>query len=366
MRELLNKYFGRDVSDRIISVSRAFFGLYSVLSCASKRSGRSDVLYPPTTCASPVYAATFAGLNPVFVDISDRDYLIDEEATLSYIEVHRNELLAVVYIYTFGHTSDAVLRIRRKCDEYGILLIEDAAQAFGGTVQGTPVGLIGHYAILSFGYSKQVDAGMGGLLLNNDGIVSNAELRGAIDGIELARVDPGLATAYKRDFYDFRLKALADETKFSLYADFPTRFRDLYFTDARPDWNRVETRLREFLADDGVSKRNSIARRYAERLSTGEFRGRLVVPAVRDGFSVYRYTFMLLGEDGTLSLSEHLRSGGINCSNLYLPVNRFYGDTGCSRALDFARRCVNLWVEPSVATDDYLNRTIELMSSYYS
>jgi hypothetical protein len=55
--------------------------------------------------------------------------------------------------------------VQRLAGEYGIPVIEDAAQASGGTLNGTALGAFGDASVLSFGRGKGTTAGSGGALL---------------------------------------------------------------------------------------------------------------------------------------------------------------------------------------------------------
>lgn len=363
MEKLLSQYFRQDVSGRIIKVNRAFLGIYAILSVLKREKGGTKVLYSTTTCASPVYASSYAGLKPVFADISQEDFLMDEENTLALIEQYKEDLLAVVYIYIYGHTSPSVLKIREKCKQYGIYLIEDLAQAFGSSVNGEITGLIGDFSVLSFGHTKHIDAKRGGVILNNSTVVSNKEICEELNKISLATPSQELSSHYGESFYANRRKALADEKDFALYANFINTYKDLYFSYAPVNWELIEEKLKAYLAGGVTEQRNTIAKKYKEGLL--KLSDRIYCPEVKEGYSEYRYTIVLKDNTSLEDFSEYLRHNGVNCSNLYIPINRFYGEKGCPKAFYFAHRCVNLWVEPSIATDDYINNTIKQIASYY-
>lgn len=360
----LSRYFNRDMNGRLIEVNRAFHGLYSILSLLKKKKGGSKVLYSTTTCASPVYAASYAGLEPVFTDISPKDYLMDENETLSLIEKHKNDLVAVVYIYVFGHTSDSVLKIKDKCKQYGIFLIEDLAQSFGSSVEGIPTGLIGDYAVLSFGHTKHIDAKRGGVIVNNrQDVISNKELKDSLDSLQLEIPSPELSNSYGTNFYANRKRALANDEDFALYKDFISTYKDLYFSEGPVNWELIQEKIEYYLDQRSTEKRNKIAKEYYNRLKPlSEY---VYCPEIKEGYSVYRYTIMLKDDTDLEDFSECLRQNGVNCSNLYIPINRFYGETGCPHANSFAHKCVNLWVEPTIATEDYINNTIHQIMKYY-
>ena len=266
--KILSRYFGHDMDGRLLEVNRAFHGLYSILSLLKQKKGGSKVLYSTTTCASPVYAASYAGLEPLFADISPRDYLMDEDETLNLIDKYKNDLLAVVYIYVFGHTSDAIFRIKTKCEQYGIYLIEDLAQAFGSSVNGIPTGLIGNFAVLSFGHSKQVDVKRGGVIVNNSSnVLSNKEIQEHLDGLQLVVPSSELSNSYGANFYANRKKALANDEDFALYKDFITVYQDLYFSYGDVNWELIQEKIENYLDNKITEKRNKIAKEYHDRLA---------------------------------------------------------------------------------------------------
>ncbi len=361
---VLSRYFGQDMDGRLIEVNRAFHGLYSILSLLKQKKGGSKVLYSTTTCASPVYAASYAGLEPLFADISPKDFLMDEKETLDLIDKYKDDLVAVVYIYVFGHASDSVLRIKGKCKQYGIYLIEDLAQSFGSLVEGIPTGLIGDFAVLSFGHTKHIDCKRGGVIVNNrQDVISNKELKESLESLQLVIPSQELSNSYGTNFYANRKKALANKDDFALYKDFITVFKDLYFSYGDVNWGLIQEKIETYLDNNITETRNKIAKEYHDRLAPlDKF---IYCPEIEEGYSVYRYTIVLKDDTDLEDFSEYLRQNGVNCSNLYIPINRFYGDTGCPQANAFAHKCVNLWVEPSIATEDYINNTIHQIMKYY-
>lgn len=77
------------------------------------------------------------------VDISDLESLIDKET------------FAVAVAHLFGNVQD-LSKLRVLCDQYGLLLIEDIAQGFGGEVNGKLAGSFGHICTLSFYPTKNL------------------------------------------------------------------------------------------------------------------------------------------------------------------------------------------------------------------
>ena len=54
--------------------------------------------------------------------------------------------------------------IRKICDEHGLILIEDVAQALGGSYDGHSLGTVGDISVFSFGRAKNINAFFGGAI----------------------------------------------------------------------------------------------------------------------------------------------------------------------------------------------------------
>ena len=72
----------------------------------------------------------------------------------------------VVYAELYGFPG-IVDVIRQICDKHGALLIEDAAEAMGATVNGKQCGSYGDYSAISYNGNKIITGSSGGCLLTN-------------------------------------------------------------------------------------------------------------------------------------------------------------------------------------------------------
>ncbi|RLE48234.1 MAG: aminotransferase DegT [Candidatus Methanomethylicota archaeon] len=106
-------------------------------------------------------AILFVGGKPVFVDIDPKTFNIDPEKIEDKI-TDRTKALLIVHLY--GQPCD-MKRIMKICREYGLLLIEDCAQAHGAEYKGRKVGTFGDVAIFSFYATKNMTTGEGGMVI---------------------------------------------------------------------------------------------------------------------------------------------------------------------------------------------------------
>src|SRR5262249_41283686 len=74
---------------------------------------------------------------------------------------------ALVVMHTFGYPSDFD-PLAKICRDYGMVLVEDAAESLGSYYKGVHTGTIGKISTLSFNGNKTVTTGGGGAILTND------------------------------------------------------------------------------------------------------------------------------------------------------------------------------------------------------
>lgn len=140
-----------------------------------------EVLIPSLTFVATANAVTYCGAIPHLVDISRdtlgvdpqklSDYLkeiaITKQDGFSYNKMTGRRISAVVPMHTFGHSVDleTLLEI---CNNYNLILVEDAAESLGSYYKGKHTGTFGQIAALSFNGNKVVTTGGGGAILTNN------------------------------------------------------------------------------------------------------------------------------------------------------------------------------------------------------
>ena len=130
------------------------------------------VFVPDFTFFSSGECPAFEGATPVYVDVDERTFNLDpvklEEAIIKVKEEGRYTPKAVVAVDLFGLPADYT-RIRPVCEKYGLLLMEDAAQGFGGSINGKRACSFGDISTTSFFPAKPLGCyGDGGAVFTDN------------------------------------------------------------------------------------------------------------------------------------------------------------------------------------------------------
>ncbi|KOP25817.1 erythromycin biosynthesis sensory transduction protein eryC1 [Hapalosiphon sp. MRB220] len=124
-----------------------------------------EVITTPFTFVATVAAIVYTGATPVFVDIDPVSYTID----VTKIEQAITEKTkAILPVHLYGQPADMnpIMEIARR---YGLIVIEDAAQAHRAEYKGQRIGSIGDIGCFSFYPGKNLGAyGEGGAVVTNN------------------------------------------------------------------------------------------------------------------------------------------------------------------------------------------------------
>jgi dTDP-4-amino-4,6-dideoxygalactose transaminase len=124
-----------------------------------------EVILPAFTFVATALGVTLAGASPVLVDVRRDDGLIDADR-IRAVMTSRTKAIVPVHLYGRCADMDAILAVAA---EFGLCVIEDAAQAHGACYQGRRAGSLGHAAAFSFYPGKNLGAyGDGGAITTND------------------------------------------------------------------------------------------------------------------------------------------------------------------------------------------------------
>ena len=138
--------------------------LATALTAAHQRLDRLPVALPAYGCYDLATAADTADV-PIRLYDLDPVTLGPDWASLRSVMAEGVSAVVVAHLYGVPVDMDPVSELA--C-ETGSIVIEDAAQGFGASYGGRPLGSMGSYGVLSFGRGKGITGGGGGALLLND------------------------------------------------------------------------------------------------------------------------------------------------------------------------------------------------------
>lgn len=134
------------------------------LSLVAAKVGRGDeVITSPLTMAATANVVLHVGAMPVFVDIERETGNIDTNLIESKI-TKKTKAIMPIHLYGRPCNMDAIMRLARK---YKLIVIEDAAHAFGASYKGKKIGAIGDFTCFSFYVTKNLITGEGGAVTTN-------------------------------------------------------------------------------------------------------------------------------------------------------------------------------------------------------
>lgn len=313
----------------------AFCGARHVVTCANGTEalvmvlmawgiGPGDAVFVPSfSFIATAECALLVGASPVFVDVLPGTFDIDPahlEASVQAATARGLHPRVVIPVDLFGlpadHPAVAVVAAR-----HGLLVLDDAAQGFGGSLDGRLVGTFGRATATSFFPAKPLGCyGDGGAILTDD-----AELAATLRSIRVH----GKGT----DKYDNVRVGL----------------------NARLDTMQAAILLEKLaIFAEELEARQRIAERYSAALGN-----RIAVPATRRGArsAWAQYTILV---DERERVAAACKAEGVPTQVYYpIPMHRQVGYVhfpqgpgGCPVAEDLSRRVLSLPMHPYLSETD--------------
>ncbi|CNE15161.1 putative PLP-dependent enzyme possibly involved in cell wall biogenesis [Mycobacterium tuberculosis] len=123
-----------------------------------------EVIVPSFTFAASANAVRLVGADPVFADIEPGSFCLDPDAVAAAIGPRT---AAIMPVHLYGHPA-AMDRIGPLAEQHGLAVVEDACQAHGAALGGTPAGAMGTVGCFSFYPTKNMHALEGGMITTAD------------------------------------------------------------------------------------------------------------------------------------------------------------------------------------------------------
>ncbi|ANN69083.1 DegT/DnrJ/EryC1/StrS family aminotransferase [Bordetella bronchialis] len=124
-----------------------------------------EVLVPSQTFIATWLAVSMTGATPIPVEVDEKLCTIDPARIREKINGNTKAIMPV-HLFGLPADMDPIMKI---ADEFGLFVLEDAAQAHGALYKGKRAGVLGHAAAFSFYPTKNLGGlGDGGAVVTND------------------------------------------------------------------------------------------------------------------------------------------------------------------------------------------------------
>lgn len=133
--------------------------------------GPKDTIVAPTfTIISTISEVIRRGAKVLLVDSTPDTWCLDVTQVVEEIE-RAKKLTAIYGTHIYNSVFDAELLLR-VAEENNTLLVEDAAEALGSSINQKMLGTFGHFGIFSFYANKLITTGEGGAIVAQDALAS--------------------------------------------------------------------------------------------------------------------------------------------------------------------------------------------------
>jgi perosamine synthetase len=168
-----------------VAVVNGTAALHVALLLAGVQAG-DEVLVPAMTFVATSNAVSYCGAVPHFVDSEESSLGMDPHALREYLArvtesrggscVNRDTgrvIRAVVPMHVFGHPVD-IDGLLSVAHEFGLVMVEDAAESLGSFYHGAHTGTFGLLGTLSFNGNKTITTGGGGAIITDNAQLASA------------------------------------------------------------------------------------------------------------------------------------------------------------------------------------------------
>lgn len=179
-----------------IATSSCTGALHLGLAAAGIGEG-DEVIVADTNWIASVAPVTYLNATPIFVDVLPDSWCINPVAAEAAITPRTKAIIAV---HLYGNLAD-LTALKAIADRHGLLLIEDAAEAFGSIYHGTRAGAFADFGVFSFHGTKTLTTGEGGIF-----VTSRADLYEKVLTLNAHGRAPGQTKQFWSDIIGYKYK----------------------------------------------------------------------------------------------------------------------------------------------------------------
>ena len=159
LETLIKNYVGVDYC---LTLNSGTSSLHALLIAYEIRSNH-EVIVPSFSFVSTANSVLFVGAKPTFVDIEETTFGLNSELIPSQINSNTKAIISMDY----GGLSCKIFDILETAKKNNLILIDDAAEGLGSSINGKKVGSIADSSIFSFCGNKVLTTGEGGAIVTN-------------------------------------------------------------------------------------------------------------------------------------------------------------------------------------------------------
>ena len=273
-------------ANHAIPTSSCTGAIHIALLSAGVGSG-DEVIVPDLTWIASASPVTYVDALPVTVDIKPDTWCIDPTKIEASITPKTKAIIAV---HLYGNLCD-MDQIMEIADRYGLIVIEDAAEAVGSIYKGKHAGTIGNFGAFSFHGTKTLTTGEGGMLVMKN--ESDYKVASTI-------ADHGRNPTSKKQFWSERVGV-----KYRL-------------SNIQAALGLAQTER----ADKLIGRKREIFSLYAERL--GNITGLIMNPNQAETTNSYWMPTIFWDRNFAIkreSLLEHYQRNNIDCRVVFYPIS---------------------------------------------
>lgn len=130
----------------------------------------AEVLVPDLSFVATANAVAYTGARPVLVDIDPRTWGMDPDDVARKLS---SRTVAMIPVHLYGKACD-LRPLLELAEEHGVVVVEDAAEALGGSYGGRSLGTWGEAGAFSFYGNKLITTGEGGAVVTDSDHIARA------------------------------------------------------------------------------------------------------------------------------------------------------------------------------------------------
>ncbi len=170
----LEKCFQKTLGQHTVALSSGTAGLHLALRLVGVQPG-DEVVTQSLTFVASANPILYEHARPILIDSERTTWNLDPELLEKFLKLRArvNRLpKAVILVHLFGQPG-AIEQITTICRNYGVALIEDAAESLGSRYHGRHPGTFGDVGVFSFNGNKMITGTTGGILISSDAQKAN-------------------------------------------------------------------------------------------------------------------------------------------------------------------------------------------------